>query len=165
MQNDSSRRRLDRDNSPQNEPMTPEQERAIAEELRLGNKIEAIKLCREFTGMRLAEAKECVEAIESGKELVPPRRSEAAPANDSAVTEQIKEAVFAGNKILAIKLYRGARPGSVGLAEAKLRIEKLELELRAQYPDRFTSVPKAQGCTAVLLSFILTAAAAVWLML
>jgi len=37
----------------------------VQEALRSGNKIEAIKLYRELTGVGLAEAKQAVEAIES----------------------------------------------------------------------------------------------------
>ena len=48
---------------------------------------------------------------------------------------QIREALFRGNKIEAIRLYRNCT-GS-GLAEAKVAVERLEAELRAAEPDRF----------------------------
>ncbi|MFM8471324.1 MAG: ribosomal protein L7/L12 [Limisphaerales bacterium] len=53
--------------------MTPEQREAILAEVKGGNKIEAIKLCREATGMGLAEAKDWVERLETspGASLLP----------------------------------------------------------------------------------------------
>jgi ribosomal L7/L12-like protein len=43
--------------------LTPEQRNAIARAVSAGNKIHAIKLCREATGMGLAEAKDYVENL------------------------------------------------------------------------------------------------------
>jgi hypothetical protein len=64
--------------------------------------------------------------------------------NPQATHEAIKEALFAGQKILAIKLYR--EMNKVGLADAKTAVEKLEVELRAASPERFTAAPRAGGC-------------------
>lgn len=68
----------------------------------------------------------------------------------------IREAVFAGRKIEAIKLHREAT-GS-GLAESKEAVEALERELRATHPDRFGARPRGGGCAAsaaLLLSALL----------
>lgn len=46
--------------------MTPERMNAIVTAISRGNKIEAIKLYREATGLGLAESKDAVEAMESG---------------------------------------------------------------------------------------------------
>ena len=62
--------------------------------------------------------------------------------------DAIKREIFAGRKIQAIKLYR--EQVSVGLAEAKDAVEKLEAELRASSPERFTA-PLGKGCFAVLV--------------
>ncbi|MHA3771613.1 hypothetical protein ACXR0O_08760 [Verrucomicrobiota bacterium sgz303538] len=74
----------------------------------------------------------------------------------------IKEALFAGNKIQAIKLYRAQV--NVGLAEAKNAVEKIEADLRASSPERFTSVPQGKGCFAVILIFLSISAGVVRLL-
>ncbi|MBL9171072.1 MAG: hypothetical protein JNN07_25290 [Verrucomicrobiales bacterium] len=61
---------------------------------------------------------------------------------------QIKELLFRGEKIEAIKLFREHM--KCGLAEAKSAVDKLESELRAQYPERFTAADK-KGCLGVLI--------------
>ncbi len=63
---------------------------------------------------------------------------------------QVKEALFTGQKILAIKLYR--EQTGVGLAEAKDAVEKLEAGLRASSPERFTAKPAGAGCMSLLLA-------------
>jgi hypothetical protein len=50
-------------------------------------------------------------------------------------TAAIHEALFAGNKIEAIKLYR--EQTSLGLKESKDAVEQLEAQLRLSSPDRF----------------------------
>jgi hypothetical protein len=61
----------------------------------------------------------------------------------------IREALFQGQKIQAIKLYRKCT-GS-GLAEAKAAVEKLETELRAASPENFTTPAPGKGCSGVLV--------------
>jgi ribosomal protein L7/L12 len=114
-----------------------------------GNKIEAIKLYRELTGVGLAEAKSAVEAIEARRQVGTPPLA-AASNND---IDQIQAAIFAGNKIQAIKLYRTAT--GEGLKESKGFIDALEAELRRTDPDKFTA-PPLRGCgvaAAILLAF------------
>jgi ribosomal protein L7/L12 len=82
----------------------------LAELVRQGRKIEAIKLVREQTGCGLAEAKAAVEKLERGEPL-----EATPPAGD--VTEEVRALVRAGRMIEAIKLYR-ERTGA-GLKEAK----------------------------------------------
>lgn len=62
---------------------------------------------------------------------------------------RLKEAIFTGQKIQAIKLYR--EQTGKGLAEAKSAVEKLEAELRASSPDQFTKSAKA-GCASVIVA-------------
>lgn len=57
--------------------------------------------------------------------------------------ELIKEALFIGRKIAAIKLYQ--QQTGLGPADAKATVEKLEAELRLSSPERFTR-PPASGC-------------------
>ena len=93
-----------------------------------GDKIGAIKLYREQTGVGLAEAKSAVEQIqtrlrgfESAELSFPKRNGETAAPQSSAA---INEAIFAGRKIEAIKLYRAQ--AQAGLAEAKAAVEEIE---------------------------------------
>lgn len=82
-----------------------------------GNKIEAIRLLREATGLSLAAAKEAVE------------RGGTPPIQDSVVGSQALPAqvlaeLARGNKIQAIKLLRKAK--GLGLKEAKDAIDAAE---------------------------------------
>lgn len=61
----------------------------------------------------------------------------------------VKDAIYSGQKILAIKHYR--EQTGVGLAEAKEAVEKLEAELRAATPERFTKA-ESKGCTSVIVA-------------
>ena len=69
--------------------------------------------------------------------------------------DEINEAIFAGRKIEAIKLYREAT--GQGLLEAKEFIEKLTAKLQQEYPDK---VPQpAGGCGAAALLMVATGGA------
>lgn len=73
----------------------------------------------------------------------------------------IKEAIYRGEKILAIKLYREA--AGVGLVDAKNEVERIETELRGASPEKFKTVPAGKGCLGVVLAAFAVAAASVWL--
>jgi ribosomal protein L7/L12 len=64
--------------------------------------------------------------------------------------QAIEAAIFAGNKIEAIKLYREAT--GVGLAEAKAAVEATEKNLRERAPEKFTASRK-KGCVGVVAMF------------
>jgi hypothetical protein len=66
---------------------------------------------------------------------------------------RIREALFRGNKIEAIKLYRAE--AAVDLATAKAAVEKLEAELRASSPESFRHA--ARGGKGCLIGLIATA--------
>lgn len=72
--------------------------------------------------------------------------------------DQINEAIFAGRKIEAIKLYRDAT--GEGLKESKDFIETLTDSLREKYPDRLPDKPA--GCGAAVLLFAATLSGVVW---
>ena len=91
---------------------------AVADLLRSGQKIEAIKRYRELVGVGLKEAKDAVEAMERG-EAVP-----VAPLV-SAPTASVHDLLREGRKIEAIKLYR--EQSGLGLKEAKDAVEAMEL--------------------------------------
>jgi hypothetical protein len=86
---------------------------------------------------------------------------------------EIREEIFAGRTISAIKLYRQFVPGS-GLAEAKDAIEEIERKMREESPERFVveqpdageaksaksapGVQEGKGCFAVLICVALATA-------
>jgi len=72
--------------------------------------------------------------------------------------QAIEAAIFAGNKIEAIKLYREAT--GVGLAEAKEAVEALETSLRQKSPEKFTASRK-KGCAGVVAVLGLALGAAI----
>ena len=65
------------------------------------------------------------------------------------IIEEIKKALYEGNKIEAIKLHRSGT--GTGLADSKAFIEKLADELYAEDPEKFSAPPNAKsGCTSML---------------
>jgi len=71
--------------------------------------------------------------------------------------QRIMAAVFAGQKILAIKLYRQAAKSS--LLDAKNFVEALEDRLWQESPEKFTKPPTKGGCArsaAVMLTFMVS---------
>ena len=106
------------------DPLSSDDVLRIRAELAAGRKIEAIKLYREASGAGLAEAKRAVEALEAGR---PMQQVPLGSASNDDI-DQIKAAVFTGEKIKAIRLYRQAT--GEGLKESKDFVEALEVELR-----------------------------------
>jgi ribosomal protein L7/L12 len=91
-----------------------------------GNKIEAIKRCREMTGLGLKEAKDFVEALPaSGPVYVAsaPIRATAQALVSQADLDEVRALVARGNKIAAIKRYREL--SGLGLKEAKDFVDTL----------------------------------------
>ena len=85
--------------------------------LRAGNKIEAIKLLRELTGLGLAQAKAAVEAgrlPDGASRSQPPRAGSGLPARVQGLLRQ-------GKKVEAIKDLRQAN--NLGLKEAHDEVE------------------------------------------
>lgn len=91
----------------------PEEAKAA---LRQGNKIQAIKIVRELTGLGLAEAK---EAVERGEYAAPAPGG--ASASDGKLPLEALMALKKGDKIGAIKIVRTAF--GLGLKEAKDRVD------------------------------------------
>ena len=110
-----------------------------------GQKLEAIKLLREATGVGLAEAKAGVEAIERGN-LITFSGSDGTPGGLShEIEQQLLRLVQEGQKIQAIKLYR--EHTSSGLKEAKEFVESLAAQ-------RGIVTPRG-GCLGVLLGLMI----------
>lgn len=68
----------------------------------------------------------------------------------------VRAAIFAGDKIQAIRLYRTGVNAHVGLAEAKKLVEKATAELYAKQPEKFSQPPTkaGAGCSAVLAAIL-----------
>ena len=64
-------------------------------------------------------------------------------------TNQVLNAIYSGQKILAVKIYKEAR--NIGLTEAKQFIEQLTDELRQQHLERFSQ--SKSGCFGLLILF------------
>jgi hypothetical protein len=67
----------------------------------------------------------------------------------------IKEAVYRGQKIEAIRIYRES--AGVGLKEAKEGVEKLEKELRTTRPENFMPQTERRGCLGVIVAAVVIA--------
>lgn len=106
----------------------------IADLIAAGQKIEAIKLLREQTGLGLAEAKAAVERLEQG---VPPPAASAPDAVPPPLSDDVRRLVDQGKLIEAIRLLR-ERTG-MGLKDAKDHI------------DRCTGRVHKVGCGGALL--------------
>jgi len=76
------------------------------------------------------------------------------PISASALA-QVQTAVFNGEKIAAIKMYRDDTGAS--LSDAKDAVDRLEAEWRAASPEEFKAPPaKRRGCGGVcLILFVL----------
>ena len=79
------------------------------------------------------------------------------------VIDEIRNAIFEGKKIFAIKLYRDAT--GTGLKEAKDFIEELADRLYEESPDKFSAAPGSGGCAGMLLAIGCAVGSVVWLVL
>lgn len=80
------------------------------------------------------------------------------PSPTNAQLDAIADALRAGNKIEAIKIYREAT--GFGLKEAKDEVEAIEASLRTKFPGQFPAkAPAGKGCLGVLVVGLLTSIA------
>jgi ribosomal protein L7/L12/outer membrane protein assembly factor BamB/DNA-directed RNA polymerase subunit RPC12/RpoP len=110
--------------SPQ--PDTEEATARIREFLDSGKKIEAIKVYRELTGAGLKEAKDAVEAFQSGGYLVLPgstAETSSGLIDQTAQLGRVAQLVQAGQRAEAINVYR--ETFDVSATEADAAIEKI----------------------------------------
>jgi ribosomal protein L7/L12 len=145
-------------------PLNPAQLTQIQSHLAAGRKIEAIKLYRELTNVGLAEATEMVEQIEAQGPPAPAAFGSSNPqpphpAELSAEARQsVIEALRAGRKIEAIRLYRQST--GVDLKEAKDAVEAMEATLSPI--DKPTPAPRGCGPGVLLLLAVLAAGLLMW---
>jgi len=117
--------------------LAPQQLAEVRRLLAAGEKIAAIKLFRESTGVGLAEAKAAVEALdrEGAHAATPHASSQRQTADRAALVARARDAALAGRTLEAVKLYRTAH--GVQLFEAKLAAD-----LMVALPDRPAPVPE-----------------------
>lgn len=122
----------------------------IADLIRAGRKIEAIKLIREETGVGLKEAKEAVDRLAAGME---PLLAPSPAVASNALPAEVEALARAGKRIEAIKRLRDQT--GMGLKEAKEQVEAVA------GPTRSGCGPALSLIIAVLL-LLLGAALAVF---
>lgn len=101
-------------------------------QLELGNKIEAIKILREETGMSLLEAKELIE----GAETQNPAHRAPGTQRQTAISHAVLDQLMQGKKIEAIKVLRSET--GMQLKEAKDAVEQALFdhpEVKHQYDE------------------------------
>lgn len=108
-----------------------------------GEKIAAVKLYKDQTGVGLAEAKEAVESMQAAAGPPPPSDI------GSDLEADLLRLLGRGDKLEAVKLYKD-RMG-VALIEAKQAVESLAA--------RHGLVPQRVGCLGVVLAVVLAAVA------
>jgi ribosomal protein L7/L12 len=74
----------------------------------------------------------------------------------------IRDAIFRGRKIEAIKRYR--EETGAGLAEAKKAVEDLEQQLRVSSPEMFSAPAGKAGCGAAVGALVVLAVVLLWVL-
>lgn len=98
--------------------------------LRQGQKISAIKVFRDATGVGLAEAKAAVERMELGLPAGAGPAADAAAKLTPQMVSELEHLIVEGRKIEAIKVYRETTGCS--LAESKAAMDDLERDVGAR---------------------------------
>jgi ribosomal protein L7/L12 len=141
-----------------NKPLSADNRAQIHDLMQQGQKIEAIRLYREFTDVGLAEAKEAVERIEAEGPAVASAtgaKLAAGSANPPDISveklAEIRTLLRQDQKIAAIRLYRECI--SCGLAEAKRAVEEMAPESTGRSPDVKTTTGVGSGCLGAAVVF------------
>ncbi|MBL8058382.1 MAG: ribosomal protein L7/L12, partial [Anaerolineales bacterium] len=118
----------------------------VARLVQAGQKIEAIKLYRQLTGVGLKEAKDAVDQLEAGQvvqvgQLIVQQWT--AGGGERPDLAEMRRLLLAGKKIEAIKVYR-SRTG-LGLKEAKDAVEAIEAALGRSGPEPSVVVDTPQS--------------------
>lgn len=151
--------------------LSQEDTNRLTELIFAGQKIEAIKIYRDLTGMGLRESKEFIDDLEAqlreGNPAFPVNFTQSPKAQRLSMgnmpeedAKKMTDLIFSGQKIAAIKMYKEAT--SLGLKESKQFIDALEKQLREECPENFTHV-STSGCVVVLVGGLLALAAATWI--
>ena len=152
-------------------PLTPEQDREIRQEIDAGRLIQAIKLYRQVTGLGLKESKDAVEAMRDGQ-VGPPASGTASAGETATMTrgvfdgaapatagspvppssrQEVERLLTEGKKIEAVRAVRQAT--GLGLKEAKDAADAIESDLRRREPLKFRAadLQKKGGCLGAVL--------------
>jgi ribosomal protein L7/L12 len=128
-------------------------EAAIAA-LSAGNKVEAIKILREATGLGLKEAKDAVERYEAGETPSQPQASR--PLERGAFPLAAVSALQNGKLIDAIRIVRETR--GIGLKDAKQEVERyLESEPLIRSRFRAAHSESRRGLLLWVIALVLLA--------
>lgn len=125
-----------------------------------GNKIEAIRLLREQTGLGLSAAK---GAVESG--LVPEPGAPWPP--NPGLPPEVAAALAEGNKVKAIKLLRES--SGLNLKQAKAVAEEAQRQLAQAAPVRHAGlspgeVPRRRLSSSFVLTLVVIVALVAWVL-
>lgn len=127
--------------------LTNEQIAELRQTLDTRGKLAAVKLCKEWSGCSLRDAKQRVEALDAGGGAL----AEGFGSNlDEQVMDEILDAIQQGNKLEAVKLYK--ENTGISLMESKQFVERLMSELGIEES-------RGAGCAGVLLAIIAMAGA------
>jgi hypothetical protein len=75
------------------------------------------------------------------------------PISSNALA-QVQAAIFNGEKVTAIKIYRDDTGGS--LTDAKAAVDKLEAEYRAAFPEKFQApAARKKGCGGICMILVI----------
>ena len=105
--------------------LQPHQVKQIHQMLHAGQKIQAIQVYREATGVSLAEAKQAVEEMALIEVSKPP--SGVRSYDDPVMESKIRSLLAKGKKIDAVKIYR--EEYGIGLKEAKDAVDRIEASM------------------------------------
>ncbi len=119
---------------------------AVFGQLELGNKIEAIKILREETGMSLLEAKELIE----GAETQNPAHRAPGTQRQTAISHAVLDQLMQGKKIEAIKVLRSET--GMQLKEAKDAVEQALFD-HPEVKHQYDEISK-EGKKSLLFKFV-----------
>lgn len=124
--------------------LSAEQLEAIQRKLRSGEKIAAVKLYLDATGCSLLDAKRFVESLPVHPESNSATEADSASVWNDERMDEILDAIHAGKKLEAVKLYRAATGSS--LADSKEAVEKLMQQFE---PAPANHLVQEKGCLAM----------------
>ena len=117
----------------------------ILDRIYAGEKIAAIKIYKDYRGVKLVDAKQFIERLMDELENRPQAE---VGATDVDITAELHQLIYQGRKLEAIKCYRQAHGSS--LMDAKQQVEQLTEQLRLQDPGKFEK-KSSSGCAATFL--------------
>jgi ribosomal protein L7/L12 len=129
-----------------NTPIPDDKLDSIRKDIFRGMKLQAIKTYRDCTGLGWRKCKDAVERLAVELRASDPEKFIDAIARQSVAIpddklESMREDIFRGMKLQAIKTYRDCT--GLGLKECKDFVDSLVVELKATSPEKF--IPQTLG--------------------